>query len=79
LNGINSIPNFMKIYQAVQKLLVGDTEDRQTDRQTDRHTDTHTHTHTHTHTQRQTVELISLLSFLESRLKTVCMKRLRAD
>jgi hypothetical protein len=31
LNGINSLLNFMKIYQAVQKLLVGDT---QTDRQT---------------------------------------------
>jgi hypothetical protein len=31
LNGITSEPNFMKFYQAVQKLLVGDTEiDRQT-------------------------------------------------
>jgi ubiquitin C-terminal hydrolase len=29
LNGITSVPNFMKIYQAIQKLLVGDT---QTDR-----------------------------------------------
>jgi hypothetical protein len=29
LNGIISVPNFIKIYQAVQKLLVGDT---QTDR-----------------------------------------------
>jgi hypothetical protein len=29
LNGITSVPNFMKIYQAVQKLLVGH---RQTDR-----------------------------------------------
>jgi hypothetical protein len=29
LNGITTIPNVMKIYQAVQKLLVGDT---QTDR-----------------------------------------------
>jgi hypothetical protein len=28
LNDITSVPNFMKIYQAVQKLLVGD---RQTD------------------------------------------------
>jgi hypothetical protein len=26
LNGITSAPNFMKIYQAVQKLLVGDTQ-----------------------------------------------------
>jgi hypothetical protein len=26
LNGITSIPNFMKIYLAVQKLLVGDTQ-----------------------------------------------------
>jgi hypothetical protein len=26
LNGITSIPNFMKIYQAVQMLLVGDTQ-----------------------------------------------------
>jgi hypothetical protein len=25
LDGITSIPNFMKLYQAVQKLLVGDT------------------------------------------------------
>jgi hypothetical protein len=32
LNGITSVPNFMKIYQAVQKLLVGDT-------QTDTHRD----------------------------------------
>jgi hypothetical protein len=32
LNGIISAPIFMKIYQAVQKLLVGET-------QTDRHTD----------------------------------------
>jgi hypothetical protein len=38
LNGSNCLPNFTKIYQSVQKLLVGDT---QTDRQT------HTHTHTH--------------------------------
>jgi hypothetical protein len=30
LNGITSVTNFMKSYQAVQKLLVGDT---QTDRQ----------------------------------------------
>jgi hypothetical protein len=42
LNGITSIPNFMKIYPAVKKLLVAD---------------------------RQTGDLISLLSFLESRLK----------
>jgi hypothetical protein len=48
LNGITSVPNFMKIYQAVHKLLVGDT-------QTYRHT--------------QTGKLISLLSFLETRLK----------
>jgi hypothetical protein len=39
----------MKIYQAVQKLLVGDIQ-------------------THTHTDIQTGVLISLLSFLESRL-----------
>jgi hypothetical protein len=42
LNGNTTIPNFTKIYQAVQK-------DTQTDRQTG--------------------DLISLLSFLESRLK----------
>jgi hypothetical protein len=47
------LPNFMKIYQAVQKLLVGD---RQTGRQT------------HTHTDRQTGDLIRLLSFLEIRI-----------
>jgi hypothetical protein len=35
LNGITSVPNFMKFYQVVQKLLVGDTHThRQTDRQT---------------------------------------------
>jgi len=50
LNGITSLPNIMKIYQTVQKLLVGE------------------HTDTHTHTDRQTGDLISLLSFLESRL-----------
>jgi hypothetical protein len=49
LNGITSVPNFTKIYNAVQKLLVGDT-------------------HTHTYTDRQTGDLISLLSFFESRL-----------
>jgi hypothetical protein len=38
------LPNFMEIYQAVKKLLVGD---------------------------RQTGDLISLLSFLESRLKSM--------
>jgi len=54
LNGITSLPNIMKIYKAVQKLLVGDT---QTDRQSDR----------------QTGDLISLLSFLESRLKIMSM------
>jgi hypothetical protein len=43
--------NFMKIYQVVQNLLVGDT---QKDSQIDR----------------QTGDLISLLSFLEMRLKT---------
>jgi hypothetical protein len=32
LNGITSVLNFIKIYQVVQKLLVGDTY---TDRQTD--------------------------------------------
>jgi hypothetical protein len=26
LNGITSVPNFMKIYHAVQKILVGDTQ-----------------------------------------------------
>jgi hypothetical protein len=41
------VPNFVKIYQAFQKLLVGDTQ-----------------------TDRQTGDLINLLSFLESRLKT---------
>jgi hypothetical protein len=45
LNGLTSVPNVMKIYQAVQKLLVGDTQ-----------------------TDRETGDLISLLSFLESRL-----------
>jgi hypothetical protein len=49
LNGIISVPNFTKIYQAVQNLLAGNT---QTDSQ-----------------HRQTGDLISLLSFLESRLK----------
>jgi hypothetical protein len=44
---LTSIPNFMKIYQAFQKLLLGDT-------QTD-----------------ILVIFISLLSFLESRLKIV--------
>jgi hypothetical protein len=48
LKGITSVPNFMKIYQAFQKLLVGDTQ-----------------------TDRQTGDLISLLSFLEIRLKIV--------
>jgi hypothetical protein len=37
--------------------------------QTDRQTDTHTHTHTHTHRDRQTGDLISPLSFFESRPK----------
>jgi hypothetical protein len=32
LNGINSLQNFMKIYQAVQKLLVGGQTDRHTER-----------------------------------------------
>jgi hypothetical protein len=50
LNGITSVPNFMKIYQPAQKLLVVKT-------QTDGHTD------------RQARDLISLPSFLESRLK----------
>jgi hypothetical protein len=56
LNGITSAPNFIKFYQAVQKLLVGGGGD------TDRHTDTET--------VRETGGLISLLSFLEYRLKT---------
>jgi hypothetical protein len=34
----------------------------------DTHTHTHTHTHTYTYTYRPTGDLISLLSFLESRL-----------
>jgi hypothetical protein len=45
--------NFMKFYQAGQKLIVGDTQ-------------------THSHTDRQAGDLISLLSFLKSRLKTLC-------
>jgi hypothetical protein len=48
LNGITSIPNFMKFYQAVQKLIVEDT-------QTDRHTHTHTHTLVDRHTDRQVI------------------------
>jgi hypothetical protein len=51
LNDINSMPNFMKIYGAVQTLL--SEAHRQTDKQT------------HTHTG----DLISLLRFIESRLK----------
>jgi hypothetical protein len=47
----------MKIYEAVQKLIVGGTQ-----------------TDTHTQTDRQTGDLRSLLSFLESRL-TVSIKR----
>jgi hypothetical protein len=43
LNDITSVPNFMKIYQAAQNLLVGDT---------DRHTQTETHTDRETHRQR---------------------------
>jgi hypothetical protein len=54
LNGISSVPNVMKIYQAVQKLLVGDTD---------------RHTHIDRQTDRQTGDLINLLSFLESMLK----------
>jgi hypothetical protein len=54
LNGITSIPNFMKIYRVIQKLLLEDTH---TDRQIDRHR------------ALQTGDLISLLSFLVSRLK----------
>jgi hypothetical protein len=44
-NGITFLTNFMKIYQLVQKLCMGDTQ-----------------------TDRETSHLISLLSFLESRL-----------
>jgi hypothetical protein len=55
-NGITSLTNIMKTYLDVQRILVGDT---QTDRQTDRHTQT----------DRQTGDLISLLSLLETRLK----------
>jgi hypothetical protein len=47
LSGITSVSNFMKIYQAVQKLLVG----------------------THRQTDRQSGDSISLLSFLDSKLK----------
>jgi hypothetical protein len=46
INDITSVPNFMKIYQAVQTLSVGDTQ-----------------------IDSQIGDLISLLSFLESRLK----------
>jgi hypothetical protein len=52
----------MQIYQAVQKLRVRDTQTRdgQIDAQTDRQTDRQT--------GRQTGDLISLLSFLKSKL-----------
>jgi hypothetical protein len=49
-NGMTSVPNLMKIYHAVQKLLVGDPQ---------------TQTHTHTQTDRQAGGLISLLSRLK--------------
>jgi hypothetical protein len=40
LNAITCLPNFMKTYQSVHKLLVGNTQtDRQADRQADRQTD----------------------------------------
>jgi hypothetical protein len=48
LNGITSVPNFTKIYQAFQKLLVWDAQ-----------------------TDRRNGDLISLLSFLENRLKII--------
>jgi hypothetical protein len=38
LNGITSVPNFMKIYQAVQQLLVQGHRHRQTDWWFDKHT-----------------------------------------
>jgi hypothetical protein len=50
--------------------------DTHTQRQTDRQTDTHTYIHTHTHTQ--TGDLISLFSFLESRLKSLLFKSRRS-
>jgi hypothetical protein len=53
-SSLPSLTNTMKMYQAVQKLLVGDTQ-----------TDGQTHTHTHT----KPGDLISLLSFLESRIR----------
>jgi hypothetical protein len=58
LNGITSVPNFLKMYVAVQKLLVG--SHRPTKTQTDKDTDRHTYRQT----DRQTGDLISLLSFL---------------
>jgi hypothetical protein len=57
-NGMTSLPNFIKIYQLVQKLLGG--THRQTDRQTDRQTN------------RQTGDLISLTFLVkESMLKWI--------
>jgi hypothetical protein len=56
LIGTTSIPDFIKIYQAVQKLLVG-------------HTHTHTHTERERERERLTSNLISLLPFFENRLK----------
>jgi hypothetical protein len=57
MNSIIHIPNFMKMYQSVQKLLLRDTQ-----------------------ADRQIGDLISLLSFLESKLKVTlyisdCLKK----
>jgi hypothetical protein len=60
LNGSTCVPNFTKIHRSVQELLVGDTDSH-----------THTHTHTYTQTDRQSCDLVSPFSFLESGLKCV--------
>jgi hypothetical protein len=59
LNGITSVPNFMRFNQAFQKLKLYIYQ----------LTFQHSKGHTASQTERQTGDLISLLSFLESRLK----------
>jgi len=85
LNGITSLPNIMKIHQAVQKSLVRDTQtqtqtqthtQRERERESERETHARTHAPTHTHANAKSKQIFLVFVVLEKAYDSVPRKML---